>query len=305
MLATVQIPFCYLPVGLSAPFVELYGFSDASENAYAGVVYLRITDSTNKVYTSLVTSKTRVSPIKRLSIPRLELCGAQVLTKLLCHVKDILSIPVSSIYAWTDSTIVLGWLTGNPRRFKTYVGNRVSFIIDQLPPDRWRHVPGLQNPADCASRGLFPIQLKSHNLWWNGPEWLKQDLSAWPEQPCLSVDRDLAEERTTCNVVTVDATQPILDVSHYSTFTRLKRVTAWILRFVGNLRVPVPERSKALSLSVSELSHAENYWLQVAQGECFQEEVRMVVFSSSAVDFYLSALFGTRIKVFCMLVGNK
>ena len=134
-------------------------------------------------------------------------------------------------------------------------------------------MPGLQNPADCASGELFPFQLKSHDLWWNGPEWLKQDLSAWPEQPCLSMKGDLAEERTACNVVIVDATQPVLDVSHYSTFTRLKRVTAWILRFVGNLRNPVSEGSKALSFTVTELSHAENYWLQVAQGESFPEEV--------------------------------
>ena len=144
--------------------MQLHGFSDASEEAYAGVVYLRLVDSTGKVHTAIVMSKTRVSPIKRLSIPRLELCGAQLLTKLLCHVKKTLNVPVTSEFAWTDSTIVLSWLTGNPRRFKTYVGNRISFIVDQLPPDRWKHVPGIQNPADCASRGLFPLQLKDYDL---------------------------------------------------------------------------------------------------------------------------------------------
>ena len=153
-LATIHIPRCYSPVGFSVSSMQLHGFSDASEEAYAGVLYLRLVDSIGRVHVALVMSKTRVAPIKRLSIPRLELCGAQLLTKLLCHGKEALKVPVTSVFAWTDNTIVLSWLTGNPRRFKTYVGNRISFIVDQLSPDRWKHVPGIQNPADCASRAL-------------------------------------------------------------------------------------------------------------------------------------------------------
>lgn len=91
---------------------------------------MRMVDSNWKVHISLVMSKTKVAPIKRLSIPRLELCGAQVLAQLLHHAKDVFQLPMNSIFAWTDSTIVLSWLTGNPRRFKTFVGNRVSSIVD-------------------------------------------------------------------------------------------------------------------------------------------------------------------------------
>ena len=127
LLSDIHIARCYSPSGFSVSSVQLHG-------AYGGVVYLRLTDPAGNVHTEIVVAKTKVSPIKRLSIPRLELCGAQLLTKLLCHGKRILNIPVTSVFAWTDSTIVLTWLTGNPRRFKTYVGNRISFIIDQLPP---------------------------------------------------------------------------------------------------------------------------------------------------------------------------
>ena len=144
-------------------------------------------------------SKTRVSPIQCLSIPRLELhvYGAQLLTKLLCHVKKTLNIPVTSVFAWTYNTIVLSWLTGNPRRVKTYVVNRISFIVNQIPPNHCKHVPGIQNPADCASRGLYPLQLKDHDLWWKGPQWLHFDLSQWLVQPTAFSETISEDEKKT------------------------------------------------------------------------------------------------------------
>ena len=116
---------------------------------------------------------------------------------------------MSAVFAWTDSTIVLSWLRGNPRRFKTYVGNRVSFILDQIPPDRWKHVPGILNPADCASRGLFPLELKDHRLWWDGPQYLQLNPSLWPEQPNSFSEIISAEEKEVCNVTTVTQIGPL------------------------------------------------------------------------------------------------
>ena len=104
----------------SSHFIPTLWFCDASELAYAGVVYLWMVDSEENVQVALVTSKTKVALIKRLTIPRLELCGAQLLAQLLFHVREALHIPIQDVHAWTDSTIVLSWLEGNPRRFKTY-----------------------------------------------------------------------------------------------------------------------------------------------------------------------------------------
>ena len=185
LLTKRHVPRCYYPKHADVVSIQLHGFCDASEDAYAGVVYFRAQDRLGNVYISLVISKTKVAPIKRLTIPRLELCGAKLLTQLLHHTQQALSVPTESVFAWTDSTIVLSWLIGNPCRFKTFVGNRVSHIMQLIPPDRWNHVRSPENPADCASRGLFPSELLDHGLWWNGPDWLRLPSSDWPTQSSL------------------------------------------------------------------------------------------------------------------------
>ena len=76
-------------------------------------------------------------------------------------------------------------ITTDPRRFKTYVGNRVAQIISEIPSERWKHVTGTDNPADCASRGLYPSELIHHQLWWNGPTWLMSNPANWPNQATL------------------------------------------------------------------------------------------------------------------------
>ena len=235
-------------------------------------MYIRFTDNGGHVHLSLVTSKTKVSPIKRVTIPRLELCGALLLSNLLCHVQEVLSIPLSSIFGWTDSTIVLHWMSGDPRRLKTYVGNRISSIVDRVPPGQWKHVRGTENPADCASRGLFPQELKDHPLWWSGPPWLKLPPDKWPVQPsCFPCEVDDEETKSVSSHVVVIHHPPIISYHRTSSFSHLKRVTAWVLRFVLACR----RKQQATShLTVEELASAERYWLSMMQQEKFSREIR-------------------------------
>ena len=123
ILSDVQVPRFYLPKGTQIVSLQLHGFCNASKNAYDGDIYLRMVDISDQVHIALVISKSKVAPIKKLTISRLELCRAHLLSQLLHHVKEVYQFPLKDIYVWTDSTIVLSWLICNPRRFKIYVSN--------------------------------------------------------------------------------------------------------------------------------------------------------------------------------------
>ena len=276
LLSNHCIPRCYFPKDTTVVSVQLHGFSDASEKAYSGVVYLRMEDSSGTVHTSLVMSKTRVAPIKRQTIPRLELCGALILAQLLSHCKDVLKIPMQSIFAWTDSTIMLSWLQGNPRRFKVYVGNRVAQIMDLTSPDCWNHVVSSENPADCASRGIFPSEILEHHLWWNGPTWLKLPRSYWPKQFVAPPD-PISEEMCTVSCNTVVTTDPLIPFDRFERLHQYKRVIAWVIRFIDNCRARKQrQRRDNGPITTKELNRAEIYWFSIMQRSHFYDEIEYV-----------------------------
>ncbi|XP_008183743.1 uncharacterized protein LOC103309618 [Acyrthosiphon pisum] len=166
ILATLQIP--RMVTHPNATY-ELHGFSDASEVAYAAAVYLRI-DTGTEVKCHLLMGKSKIAPAKKISVPRLELCGAWLLARLLAFAQDNLSaINIEKVTAWSDSTVTLHWIRSSTSRLKTFVANRVSKIQDQTLVESWRHVPTNDNPTDCASRGLRPDLLAGHDIWWHGP----------------------------------------------------------------------------------------------------------------------------------------
>ncbi|XP_035218433.1 uncharacterized protein LOC118191709 [Stegodyphus dumicola] len=157
---------------ISSDTFELHGFCDASTLAYAAAIYCKQIHG-NEIKVSLLVSKTKVAPIKQVSVPKLELCSAHLLSKLYRAVMNTLKKYKFDVYAWTDSKVVLSWLfSAHPRKWKTFVANRTSQIIEVLPTKYWRHVPSKENPADIRSRGIDPKCLPNCNLWWNGPSWL-------------------------------------------------------------------------------------------------------------------------------------
>ncbi|GFT14283.1 integrase catalytic domain-containing protein [Trichonephila clavipes] len=152
-------------------------FIDSLEAAYGSSIYLKSVSALGEVKVCLVTSKSRVSPLKQISIPRLELCGAVVAAKLMKKVKEALNLQITAVHFWSVSTIVISWIHRESRELKTFVANRVSKIHQLSSCDQWHHIASEQNPADVLSRGLLPEELLDDSLWWHYPELLQSTYS--------------------------------------------------------------------------------------------------------------------------------
>lgn len=106
----------------------MHGFADASETAYCACIYAHSLDSTGIVKVIFICAKTKVAPLKKLTIPKLELCAAHLLAKLITKVKNALRIKIDNVCLWSDSTITLGWINTSPGILKVFVGRRVADI---------------------------------------------------------------------------------------------------------------------------------------------------------------------------------
>ena len=165
---------------LQCELLEIDGFADASKFAYGAVVYLCLIQ-TQEVLITLQVAKKQVAPLKILSIPRLKLCAALLLARLVRTLIESFPLKVESIHLWSDSADVLFLLKDYPSRLGVFVANRCSEIHTLLPDAYWHHVRSADNPADVILRGIEPSKLASHSLWWKGPIWLSDNHESWPK----------------------------------------------------------------------------------------------------------------------------
>ncbi|XP_038215213.1 uncharacterized protein LOC119834785 [Zerene cesonia] len=268
-LAEVRISR-WIRSSLSDQCLELHGFCDASNAAFAAVVYARIIDNSGNVHVNLVTSKTRVAPVKQISIPRLELCGAVLLARLLDEVSLVLEVPKHQTHAWTDSSIVLAWLRSHPSRWKTFIANRVSEIHTLLNASQWSHVVSKENPADCASRGLSATEFIHNDLWKLGPKWLYRstiDYSKGEDE-----DTNLEERKHKISSHTVTSNKEDNIISRFSSLRKLTRVLSFCRRV---LHWNKPEKEKNISkiLTAKEIQETLLICIKICQREHYDEEI--------------------------------
>lgn len=241
-LQKVQLERCYKPKGFGRIISrQLHCFCDASELGYGVVIYLRLVDESGAICCSFVMGKSRVTPLKKVTIPRLELQAATTAVRLSTFAKGELEFDLkeSDVYYWTDSMIVLGYIKNERKRFRTFVANRISVIREATSSQQWRHVGTKVNPADDASRGLTIEEYLKDPRWVKGPRFLWHSDDQWPVlsdiPPCSDID---CEVQAVVNVLVEDHVSSGLDtlIAHFSDWNKLKRIAGWFLFARLNLK---------------------------------------------------------------------
>lgn len=249
--------------------VNIVAFCDASLKAYGCAVYLHVTDSQGNISVNLLCSKSKVAPLKIVTLARLELCAAVLLSKLVRIVYNSINplYNINNIYAFSDSTIALSWIHSSPHRWSIFVSNRVANIHENLNAKHFFHIGGIENPSDCLSRGLLPSQLLTHNLWWHGPGWLAGNPNSWPLKSFTpSANSDLPEfnSKTLTAIVKEESFFNAM-VLRVSSWKKLLHIMVYILRFIKKIHI-----SKIMTLD--HLNLAEIYIIRIVQQHHFAKE---------------------------------
>ncbi|XP_045032633.1 uncharacterized protein LOC123474486 [Daphnia magna] len=222
------------------------------------------------------------TPENEVSLPRLELLSAELGSVLAERIVNAIDKVKWEVTLWTDSMAALGWIKGDPRRWKLFVRNRVETIQKRFKPEHWKHCPGKDNPADFASRSCSVKKLTEAFSWWEGPSWLKQESSEWPQQDNpTSDDLQLMEVETKSKqriqILAVFNMPDWLDslVLRVSSYLRLLRTIAWMYRLMKKLppgkAIETVGVAEIHCLSVCEISTAENFILRTIQQKAFPE----------------------------------
>ncbi|GFW07331.1 integrase catalytic domain-containing protein [Trichonephila clavipes] len=235
--------------------IEIHGFADASERCYGAAFYCKSKNLKSETLVRLITSKSTVAPIKSLTIPRLQLCAAVLLAKLVKRVVAALQLETAEVYLWSDSLIDLAWLRKEPMDLKTFVQNRVAKIQELYPNQLWRHVPSDQNPADLVSRGVDPDKLLQQKLWFNGPTFLSGD-EDYPNRTinCREKLDEYNSELKNCVNEQIENFQSVLNIHVRG-------------KFKGNIN------KVAGPLTTKEFEKAETYLVKKVQEQEFSSDI--------------------------------
>ena len=235
---------------------SLICFCDASQNAMCSAIYVKFESPTGNIRVGLLTAKTRGSPAKVITIPKLELCASLMGSRLVKKVTTSLSFVIDTIYFLIDSKIVLGDL--NKGSLETdLVSNCVAEIRSNLERATFAWVPSEENIADLGSRGTSPDKVNEKSEWHNGPHWLKESVESWPIE-IYPLD-DLPE------ICCVQGLEDIIQLDKFSDLHKLHKHTAICIKFArskGNGKKKLDNEWNRIKITPAEYEAAERYWVK-------------------------------------------
>ena len=294
LLDSLKIPRCYKRKDKAGSLktTEVHHFTDASEEGYGTVSYVRYIYTNGDAHCGFLMAKTRVTPVKSITIPRLELTAAVTAVRVNAILEREIEIPVNAVHFWTDIQTVLRYIHNKKSRFHTFVANRIQTIHELSQPSQWHYVKSDLNPADEASRGLTMAELLQSERWFQGPQFLRTDQCEWPSWPENEEASDMpetdpeikkAKDVKTAKCLAVKTTEDVKKerdtvktlMTHYSTWDGLRRAVSWWLRWKQFLinRAKNREITKEPEyLLVEEVKKAEETIISVVQQEAFPVE---------------------------------
>ena len=257
LLESLKVPRSFKPAVFGKIVsAQLHCMSDASTCRYGQCSYLRLEDESGKVHVSFVMGKARVTPKKTVSIPRLELAAATISVNIGDLLKNELEYEDIKDHYWTDSKVVLGFISNESRRFHTYVANRVQLIHEHTTPSQWHYVETALNTADEGSRGMSPKDFVEKSEWIKGPDFLKEPIESWLKEETYEehVDSDSPEVKIVkVNTRTVKESSDILKrLERFSSWFKAKMAVALCLKYLRSLRDRVLAKRKVSSDVASE-----------------------------------------------------
>lgn len=274
-LEELQVPRCFKPADFgSAETAEIHHFSDASFVGYGCCSFLRQKNAQGVVHCSLIAGKSRVTPLKTTTVPRLELTAAVTSVRMSQLLQRELRMDIQHIF-WTDSQVVLGYIANVTSRYHVFVANRIQVIRDVSSPEQWNHVRTEHNPADLASRGCTAkdiCQGPSSSLWFNGPSFLWEPELPSRQQldPAPPEDPEIRKRAMMTECYKVPRSVVLEQLQRFTSWNKMRKVVA----MCKNLKKILTGAMKHDEISATDLQQAETTIVRLTQQESFGEDMQ-------------------------------